>query len=158
MPYSPMTYDDFAPEARFAAGPRRVTRADIAAFAELSGDHTALHRDDAYAATTPFGRVIAHGALNLAVATGLAYSLGIFEGTVLAVRSMEVAFDRPVFPGDALGLELTVTARDPRPRVDRGHVSFRVLLRNQEGRTVLSGIWTLLLRRRPPAPEHLPSA
>jgi hypothetical protein len=39
-----------------------------------------LHCDDGYAATTPFGSVVSHGALNVAAATGLAYRCGLFEG------------------------------------------------------------------------------
>ncbi|MBC7895084.1 MAG: dehydratase [Cytophagaceae bacterium] len=143
----PLAFDDLTLGAAFRAGPRRVSRADIAAFAALSGDHTALHSDEAYAATTPFGRVVAHGALNLAVATGLAYATGIFEGTVLAVRSMAIDFERPVFPDDELLLELTVSALDQRPRPDRGQVEFSVRVVNQEGRAVLSGTWKLLLKR-----------
>ncbi len=147
MPKQPMTFDELSLNATFNAGPRVVTRDDISAFAELSGDHTALHSDEAYAASTPFGGVVAHGALNLAIATGLAYSTGLFHGTVLAVRSMEISFDRPVFPGDDLFLELTVTRLDPRPRTDRGQVTFGVSVKNQAAKTVLSGFWTLLMRR-----------
>jgi len=147
MQYEPKLYDDLQRGMAFSTGTRRVRREDIAAFAELSGDHTRLHSDDAYAASSPFGRIVSHGALNLAVATGLAYSLGIFEGTVLAVRSMEVSFDRPVFPEDELRLELSVVDLDERPRKDRGQVRFGVALRNQHDRLVLTGHWTVMLRR-----------
>lgn len=145
---APHAYDDLAPGMAFRSGPRSVSRADIADFARLSGDHTRLHSDDAYAAGTPFGGVVAHGALNLAVATGLAWASGLFEGTVLAVVSMDIAFERPVYPGDAVTLELRVARLDARPRADRGRASFDVSLENQHGRRVLSGTWTLLLRRR----------
>ncbi|MEO8754000.1 MAG: MaoC/PaaZ C-terminal domain-containing protein [Casimicrobiaceae bacterium] len=147
MAYQPMRFEDYALEMEFSAGPRTISRQDIADFARLSGDHTALHSDEAYASTTPFGRVVAHGALNLAVATGLAYATGIFEGTVLAVRSMDVAFDRPVFPGDQLTLDMTVRELEGQPRPGRGQVAFRVRLRNQDSRVVLQGIWRLVVRR-----------
>ena len=55
MTYAPHTFDDLEPGACFEAGPRRVSREDISRFAELSGDHMALHTDEAYAATTPLG-------------------------------------------------------------------------------------------------------
>ena len=149
MPYPPKSFDDLQPGMTFTAGPRRISRSDIAAFATLSGDHTLLHTDDAHAATTPFGSVVSHGALNLAVATGLAFDTGIFTGTVLAVRSMVVSFDRPVFPGDDLSLELVVTELDPKVRIDRGQVVFAVVLKNQHGRAVITGSWKVLLRRSP---------
>jgi acyl dehydratase len=150
MPYGPRTFDELSIGTAFVAGPREITRENIDDFTRLSGDRTALHSDDSYAATTPFGGVVAHGALTLGVATGLAYETAIFEGTVLAVRRMDVRFDRPVFPGDRVELTLTVTAIDEHPRPDRGQVQFGVQLQNQAARTVLSGQWTLLMRRSAP--------
>lgn len=149
-----MGFDDLEPGQAFTSGPRTISRADIDAFTTVSGDRTGLHCDEAYARTTPFGGVIAHGALVLAAATGLAYELGIFEGTVLAVRSMEVRFDRPVFPGDSLNLSLHVASKDGRPHPDRGRVGFVVEVTNQDGRATLTGTWSLVMRRRagPPAP------
>ena len=150
MSHAPRTFDDLEVGSAFTAGPREISRADIDDFTRISGDRTALHSDDAYASTTPFGGVVAHGALSLAVATGLAYQTGIFEGTVLAVRQMDVRFERPVFPDDRLELLLTVAELDEKPRPDRGRVGFDVDLRNQDGRTVLSGRWTLVVRRSTP--------
>lgn len=147
MSYGPHTFDDLAMGQAFVAGPRRVSREDIAAFAEVSGDHTALHTDPEYAATTPLGGLVAHGALSLAVATGLAHDTGAFETTVLAFRSLECSYDRPVFPDDELTLTLTVDELDARPKPDRGRVRFDVAVRNQHGKVVLSGHWRLVLRR-----------
>ena len=147
MSYGPQHYDDLALGQAFEAGPRRVSREDVATFAELSGDHTALHTDPEYAATTPLGGLVAHGALSLAVATGLAHETGAFETTVVAFRSLEISYDRPVFPDDELTLTLVVEALDERPRRDRGRVRFDARLRNQHGKTVLSGHWNLVLKR-----------
>ena len=151
-----MCFDDLQPGQTFSAGPRTIERAEIDAFAALSGDRTALHSDEAYARTTPFGGLVAHGALVLAVGTGLAFDVGIFEGTVLAIRSMDIRFDRPVFPGDALTLKLAVVSKDPQPRVDRGRVSFSVQLWNEHGKPTMSGTWVLVMRRSAgtPSPER----
>lgn len=147
MPYPSHTFDDLEPGARFEAGPRRITREDIAAFADLSGDHTALHTDEEFARTTPLGGLVAHGVLTLAIATGLTHAMGFLNGTILAFREMTTRFDRPVRPGDEVSVTLTVASKDSSPRPGRGRVVFDVALRNQEGRTVLSGRWELLLRR-----------
>ena len=157
MRHAPQHFDDLTEGQSWEEGPRRLSREDIATFADVSGDQTALHTDDAYAATTPLGGLAAHGVLNLAVATGLAYEMGVFEGTVLAIRSMQVKYDRPVFPGDELTLTLDVRELDPRPRPDRGRVEFGVTLRNQGGKTVLSGQWSVLVRRRAAAGSSQPS-
>jgi acyl dehydratase len=147
-----MFFEDLQPGQTFSVGPRAIQRAEIDAFTELSGDRTALHSDEAYARTTPFGGLVAHGTLVVAVATGLAYELGIFEGTVLAIRSMDNRFDRPVFPGDSVSLHLEVLSKDPRPRADRGRVSFSVEVKNQHGKPTLSGNWELVMRRSPEPP------
>jgi acyl dehydratase len=141
-----LCFEDFVPGRTFSGSPRHISRADIDAFTVLSGDHTALHSDDEYARTTPLGGVVAHGALVLSVATGLAYALGIFEGTVLAVRSMDVTFERPVRPDESVVLQLTVIEQDPRPKADRGWIRFRVDLLNAAGKTTMGGTWTLLMR------------
>ena len=142
-----MCFEDLQPGQTFSSGPRTIERAQIDAFTALSGDRTALHSDEAYARTTPFGGLVAHGALVLAVGTGLAFEIGIFEGTVLAIRSMDIRFDRPVYPGDAVTLKLEVMSKDPRPRADRGRVTFSVELWNEHGKPTMSGTWVLLMRR-----------
>ena len=40
-----------------------ITDNDVRTFAEISGDRNPVHLDDKFAASTPFGRRIAHGAL-----------------------------------------------------------------------------------------------
>lgn len=150
MAADPRHLDDLSPGDRFEAGATVVAQADIDAFAELSGDRTALHTDPDYARTTPHEGIIAHGALVLAIATGHAYEIGVFEGTILAVRSMEVAFLRPVRPGDALTTHFEVVEVEADPPVDRGSATFRVDVRNQGGRRVLKGRWDMLMRRRSP--------
>lgn len=150
MDYPPHTFDELEPGTAFEAGPRTISREDIDRFTQLSGDRTALHSDEDYARQTPLGGLVSHGVLNLSAATGLAYQMGVFEGTVLAIRSMTVKYDRPVFPGDSVTLNLTVAEVDPRPRPDRGTVGFDARLINQKGKTVLSGLWTVLMRRCTP--------
>ena len=48
-----------------------VTEARINAYAELTGDFTAVHIDEEYARTTPFGTRVAHGLFGLSIADGL---------------------------------------------------------------------------------------
>ena len=143
-------FDELRPGQRIEAGPRVISRADIDSFSELSGDHTALHTDEAFAAASPLGGLVAHGALNLSVATGLAYASGAFDGTVLAFRELRARFDRPVFPGDQVALEPEVTGLDERPRPESGKVQLAMRLVNQAGKRVLSGEWTLVLARQQP--------
>ena len=105
----------------------RVDEAQVAAYADLSGDHNPLHLDEAFARTTPHGTRIAHGTLSLNLLwQSVAASCGSAEGLTLEVR-----FVRPVHLGD------TVTAGSDGGRDDDGRVP--VWVRNQDGETVISG-------------------
>lgn len=46
----------------------RITRADLVAYAEASGDHNPIHQDEAVARSVGLPGVIAHGMLTLALA------------------------------------------------------------------------------------------
>ena len=140
------TFDQFSLGERFESGPRIVSQQDIDRFTELSGDRTELHTNQAWAEATPLGGIVAHGALNLSVATGLAFDMGIFRGTVLAFRSLTASFERPVYPGDHVRLELEVTGLEASRHVGSGLAEFGMTLRNQDGRRVVKGTWRLLLR------------
>lgn len=51
---------------------REITQADVDVFASNSGDRNPLHVDAAYAATTSFGKPIAHGAFQIGLASAIA--------------------------------------------------------------------------------------
>jgi NAD(P)-dependent dehydrogenase (short-subunit alcohol dehydrogenase family)/acyl dehydratase len=72
----------------------RVEAEDVRRFAALSGDHSPLHVDDAYGATTEFGRPIAHGAL---LAGFVSRMLGMhIPGRRSVILSMNLRFPKPV--------------------------------------------------------------
>ena len=142
-----LTYEELAPGRRFTTSARTVTESDVARFAELSGDRNPIHTDAEFARRTAFKRPVAHGLLVQSIATGLAHRAGIFDGTIVAVVGMGIEFARPVFPGDALGVELEVLEREGDPGPRRGWVRFGVDVRNQEGVTVVRGDWRVLMHR-----------
>ena len=78
---------------------RTVTEADVVMFAGLSGDFNPLHTDQVFAEQTPFGQRVAHGMLSASISTGLAQTLGIFEGTTLALMEQVFRYKAPVFFG-----------------------------------------------------------
>jgi acyl dehydratase len=78
---------------------------DVAAFADLSGDHNPLHLDAEYAAETRFGEPIVHGAL---VTSLISAALAEFPGTVIFAEQT-TEFRQPVFPGEVLTATATVT-------------------------------------------------
>jgi len=91
-----------------AAYERVVTTADIEAFAAVSGDHNPVHLDDAYAKTTLFKGRIAHGMLGASfISTAIASKL---PGPGSIYLAQNLAFKRPVRPGDKVETRITVTA------------------------------------------------
>ncbi|GAB2713445.1 SDR family NAD(P)-dependent oxidoreductase [Nocardia thraciensis] len=69
-----------------------VSSADVALFAEASGDRNPLHCDPAYAHATPFGRPIAHGVLVLLAA------LATLPAGPHRIRRLECRFDGSMNP------------------------------------------------------------
>lgn len=111
--------------------PRVVTSEDIEHFATFTGDTFYAHMDDAAAKRNPFfpGRV-AHGYLLLSFAAGLFVEPN--EGPVLANTGLDnLRFMKPVSPGDAINVRLTVK-RKTRRNDDYGEVRWHVTLYNQD--------------------------
>ncbi|MDI2125655.1 aldehyde dehydrogenase family protein [Yinghuangia seranimata] len=131
------------------AGPRTVTREDIAAFAELTGDHYYLHTDEAAAARHPLYRgIVAHGHLVAAVATGMLVPPE--PGPVLANLGLDnLRFLAPVRPGDPLTVTMTATRITAHPRAGRGEVRWHVTVAGRGDRPVARFDLTTLTADRP---------
>lgn len=112
---------------------RVITDADIALFAQASGDNNPVHLDDAYAATTRFGKRIAHGMLSVSMISAILGNDLPGYGTIYLSQS--VNFKAPVFIGD----EITATVELVNYRESRGIATFRTTATNQDGTLVLEG-------------------
>ena len=110
-----------------------VTGDMVLAYAEITGDYNPLHFDAGFAGRTRFGRLIAQGG----IATGLLHALVAMDmpgaGTVFVGQRW--SFPKPVYIGDTIRAEATVTAvREGRPMADMAFV-----VRNQQEDEVLEG-------------------
>ena len=117
-------------------------------FAGLSGDFIELHVSEAYAATGPFGKRIAHGALVFSISTGLTVQTIKIDDTVIAFYGMDkLRFTRPVFIGDTIHVVKKVIAKEQKG-ADRGVVTFETTVLNQNGETVIVYTDKLLVKAR----------
>ena len=117
---------------------KTVTAADVETFAAISGDNNPIHLDEEYAATTRFGKRIAHGAL---VASYISAVLGsVFPGTGSIYLSQSSKFKAPVYMGDTITTTVEVVAI----REDKPVVTFNAVCENQDGQTVIEGQAVLL--------------
>jgi acyl dehydratase len=142
-----LTFDQFKIGDVFASQARTVTEADVVNFAGLSGDFNPLHTDEEFGKTTPLGTRIAHGMLVAAMATGMSNWTGVFEGTTLALMEQLIQYKSPTKFGDTVHLELKVLEKKETSKPDRGVVVFETRVLNQEGKAVLEGKWTLMMKR-----------
>jgi meromycolic acid (3R)-3-hydroxyacyl-[acyl-carrier protein] dehydratase HadB len=85
---------DQLPEVR-----RVVTREDVAAYAEASGDRNPLHLDDAFARTVGFPGIIAHGMFTMG---HMASAVVAWAGDAASVVSISAQFRAPVFLGETI--------------------------------------------------------
>ena len=118
-----------------------VTEADIAAFAELSGDFNPVHMDEAFAATTRFKGRIAHGILS---ATYISAVLGeTLPGHGAVYIDQALRFRRPERIGDEVTARVTVAAID----TNKARVSLDTVCL-VAGKAVIEGEATLTVPRR----------
>jgi acyl dehydratase len=139
-------FSDFQVGQRFVSGGRTITEADVVNFAGISGDYNPLHTDQSFAEKTPFGQRIAHGMLAASISTGLGQTLGIFEGTTLALMEQRFAYKAPMFFGDTIRLSLTVESVKPSSKGGKGVVSFKAEILKQDDVVAVDGNWTVLFR------------
>ena len=110
-----------------------LTEDHVRSFAEISGDYNPLHFDEAFAAATPFGRLVVQGGLT----TGLLHALVAMDmpgpGTVFL--SQDWRFTAPVFIGDTITATAEVLSVHGQKPVCRIGVS----VAREDGEVVLEG-------------------
>ena len=116
-----------------ASRTRTITDDDVRLFARASGDSNPVHMDDAYAATTPFGRRIAHGMLSASLISAVLGNDLPGHGTIYLGQDLK--FRAPVYIGDTL----TATVELTRYREDKRVATFRTTCVNQDGTLVVEG-------------------
>lgn len=128
-------FEDLDIGQTFQSKDRRITLEDIEHFAHFTGDTFYAHMSEEATRNHPFfpGRV-AHGYLLLSFAAGLFVDPD--PGPVLANYGLDsLRFIKPVQPGDAIRVRLTVKSKSPRNE-QYGEVRWDVEITTDEGETV----------------------
>ncbi len=127
---------------RFLTAQRVISEADVAQFAQLTGDRHPQHTDAAWAAGSLFGERVAHGLLVFSCAAGL---VPFDPERVVALRSVrDMVFKRPVRLGESVRVEGKVrTIRPLEADVGLVEVGLRVLRGDDQLalRAVLEVVW-----------------
>lgn len=85
---------------------KTITDADIVLFSGVSMDSNAVHMDEEYGRSTPFGGRIAHGMLSATLLSSVLGNRLPGPGTVYMSQSLR--FRAPVRPGDTVHAKVTV--------------------------------------------------
>jgi acyl dehydratase len=110
-----------------------VTTEHVRAYAEITGDYNPLHFDEAFAARTKFGRLVAQGGLT----TGILHALVAMDmpgpGTVFLNQNWK--FTAPVYIGDTITAEAQVISVHATKPV----CQLAIVIRRDGGEVVLEG-------------------
>jgi acyl dehydratase len=125
-----------------------VTAEHIMTYADLTGDHTPVHTDEAYARTTPFGTRVAHGLLGLSLADGLKTQADL---QFLPGMSLGWTWDfrLPIKIGDTVHVKFHIESMRLTKKVGWGIVVLASELINQKDEVVQLGEHRLMIPRRP---------
>ena len=145
-------FEDYTPGAVYEYGYVTVTEAEIIEFARAF-DPQPMHIDPEFAATGPFGGLIASGWHTAGIMMRMFVDHCLSRVASLASPGIdELRWPAPVRPGDSLRLRATIVeARRSRSKPDRGLVRTSAELINQNDEVVLTLTAMNILRARHPA-------
>jgi acyl dehydratase len=144
-------FEQFEVGQHFAHEIRRtVTDMDNILFSSLTYNPAAIHIDHAYAAGTEFGLPLMNSIFTLGLVVGLSIQDTTLGTTVGNLGFESTVFPKPVFAGDTIRAETTVTAvRASKSRPEQGIVTFEHVGLNQKDEVVCRTVRTGLMLRRP---------
>ena len=132
---------------------RTVTTTDNLWFTLLMQNTAPIHVDHAYAALTEFGRPLVDSTFTVALVTGQSVT-DISQNVFANLGWDEIRLPAPVFEGDTIYSRSEILEkRGSRSRPGVGIVTVKTSGYNQEGKTVITFLRTVLVYRRGHAPE-----
>ena len=131
---------------------RTITESDNQRFCDLTMNQQPLHLDHAFAADTEFERPLVNGLYTMSLAVGLTIP-ETTDGTIVANLSYDnVEHPEPVFHGDTIRVQSTVTHTRETSDGERGIVTMHVevfKITDEADPLVCSFDRTVLAKKRP---------
>ena len=144
-------FEEFEVDARYLHRPgRTATEADNVLFTTLTMNTQALHLDAAFAGSQEFGQRLMNSMWTLSTMVGSSVAQ-LTQGTLVAQLGFgDIAFPHPLFAGDTLYTESTITAkRLSSSRPTQGIVTIAHTGRNQDDVVVATATRSVLVHRLP---------
>lgn len=135
-------FEDFSVGSVQTSPQRVVTREEIIAFAS-EFDPQPMHLDEEAGKKTMLGGLSASGWHTCAIMMRILCDNLILNSTSMGAPGVdEVKWMKPVRPGDALSVRLTILGKsEPKSRPELGFVQFRCEMLNQHGEVVLEATY-----------------
>ncbi|MGA0565188.1 MaoC/PaaZ C-terminal domain-containing protein [Ancylobacter sp. VNQ12] len=144
-----MHFEDFEVGQVFKTSGRTLTETDLQMFSMLTGDWNPIHSDAEFARASRFGERLLHGTLGVALCIGLLHPLGIFDGTAIAMLSIEKwQFRRPLLLNTTVHLELQIVEKEGGRTGKSGRIGRLFLLKDQHGDVLQEGRADVLVMTR----------
>ena len=129
-------YEDFKVGDK-AGHTKTVTEAEVALFAEMSGDFNPLHMDEEFARNTQFGKRVVHGCFSSALISAV---IGMkLPGPGALYVSQASNFRKPVFLNDTLTATAEVTEKFTKKEGTLKFLKLSTIVTNQNGVVVTDG-------------------
>ena len=125
---------------------RTITETDFVVHAGHTGDFFPHHLDAEWCKTQSFGQRIAHGTMVFSIGIGLTASE--INPEAFSKGYDRLRFIKPVFIGDTLHSEVTISEKGEAKNPDYGTVIEHVEVINQHGKTVLVADHILLAKKK----------
>ena len=133
-----MYFDDLTIGMRVQIAPAVIETEKMRSFAETY-DPIPLHTDEAYAANSPFGALIAPGVMSFMSVWAKYLEQDFFGAELLAGKSTKIEWVKPVYAEDVLSGTATITHLQQR-NAKNGLVEITIAAYNQKGDLVLTNV------------------
>jgi acyl dehydratase len=131
------TWEEMTPGFTFRTSSRTITDADVHAFVTLVGLNEPLFVDARVAAEAGYAGRLVPGMMTFSYAEGLVIQTGSIHGTGLAFLHSEIDISAPVYAGDTITVAVEVTEQRPTSKRNRGLITTRNTVVNQDGQAVM---------------------
>jgi acyl dehydratase len=125
---------------------RTITETDFVVHAGHTGDFFPHHLDAEWCKTQPFGQRIAHGTMIFSIGIGLTASE--INPEAFSKGYDRLRFVKPVFIGNTIHSEVTISAKETAKKPGYGTVTEHVEVFNEHGEVVLACDHLLVVKLR----------
>ena len=146
MQFESLFFEDYQIGDKRVTFGRTITETDFVVHAGHTGDFFPHHMDEQWCKTQPFGQRIAHGTMIFAIGIGLTAS--VINPEAFSKGYDRLRFVKPVFIGDTIHSQVTISEKSDAKKPDFGTVVEHVEIENQHGEIVLVADHILLAKRK----------